>query len=626
LSLLAELKRRNVIRVGAAYLVSSWLLIEMADIMFPAFGFPPDAMKWLIGALGLGLIPMLVFSWVYELTSQGIVKDQGPGHENPENARTGRRLDQVTIIMILLALGVVATERFVLPQRIAPPPEIVEVPSGVVEQRQVVVEVPALPIPDGPSVAVLPFTNMSPDPENAYFADGISEEILNVLADIDGLKVASRTSAFSFRDSDTPIPEIARQLGVAHVLEGSVRKAGMRVRITAQLIDAHTDAHLWSETYDRDLTDIFAVQEEIANAISSALSETMGMQARGIAVAAPTQDLQAYELFLQGRTLFYQRGSALLLAREHLTQATERDPEFAEAWATLAAVYVVAPSYLAEYEETESNRLARGAAQRAIELGASLGLPHAVLGLAALDESDAIGARRHLEAALQRTPDDAMANMWMGIVYMTVGDTEAGLRYFQHSLESDPLIGITNAWVAGAMLRLGRIEEASRYAQRSIDLQFPVGYLTLASIAFGRGDREEAARLTRQFLDQNRWNLEPGQEESYNRRAEAIAAAVRDPSLYDPELDYLDLAWMSGQAEAGLRVAYREGWDSVEAGSVWNPGARVLLEHPAFFEIATSEGYVAYWETYGYPDGCERVAGPEVEHLACSARFGGPPG
>jgi TolB-like protein len=607
-----------VVRVAAAYLVSSWLLIEMADIMFPAFGFPPNAMKWMIGALGLGLIPMLLFSWVYELTPEGLVRDGGPDRENPENRKTGRRLDQVTIMMILLALGVVAIERFVLPQRVLPDPVVVEVPSG--EVRQVVVQVPAMPIPDGPSIAVLAFDNMSPDPENAYFAEGISEEILNILAGIEGLKVASRTSAFNFKDSDTSIPDIARQLGVAHVLEGSVRRAGMRVRITAQLIDASNDQHLWSDSFDRELDDIFAVQEEIANAISAALGEALGLQVGSVSVRAPTENLEAYELYLRGRQLFYQRGGSLRPALEHLRNATDRDPEFAEAWATLAAAYAVAPSYLAEYEEAESNRMAEESAYRAIELDGSMGLPHAVLGLSSLDEGDVIEARHHFEAALERTPDDAMTNMWMGLAFVSVGDPRAALPYIQRSLETDPLIGITNAWMAGVMHALGRLDEARFHAQRSIDLQFPVGYSFLSTDAYLSGDRESAARYQRQFLDWNRWNVAPSEEASYNRRAEALAAAIIDPSLFDPELSDLRVAWMAGQPGAGLRVAHRDGWGSAEAGTVWTPGAEDLAEDPYYLVIAEERGYIAYWERYGYPEGCERVTGPEGGHLDCSAR------
>jgi adenylate cyclase len=200
------------------------------------------------------------------------------------------------------------------------------------------------PAPEA-SVAVLPFVNMSTDAENGFFADGISEELLNVLARVNGLKVASRTSAFSFKGKDTAIPEIARQLGVQHVLEGSVRKQGQRVRITAQLIKAGDDTHLWSESYDRDLNDIFKVQEEIAQAITRQLESILGK--RRIEVAASTDNLEAYQNFLRGRARFHRR-EELLKAIEDLAAATRLDPDFGEAWVYLAATWWVAPGYHTE--------------------------------------------------------------------------------------------------------------------------------------------------------------------------------------------------------------------------------------------------------------------------------------
>jgi TolB-like protein/Tfp pilus assembly protein PilF len=615
-TLLSELKRRNVIRVGAAYFVSSWLLIELADIMFEAFGFPPAAMKWLIGALGLGILPMLIFSWVYELTPEGLVKDAGPGHENPENRRTGRRLDQVTIAMILFALVVVAIERFVVPQRVLPPPEVVEVPSGVVETRQLVVNVPALPIPEGPSIAVLPFTNMSPDPDNAYFADGISEEILNVLADVDGLKVASRTSAFNFRDTDTSIPDIARQLGVAHVLEGSVRKAGMRVRITAQLIDAETDQHLWSDTYDRDLTDIFAVQEEIAQAITAALGDALGLTTIDqIQVAAPTQDLAAYELFLQGRTLFYQRGLALRTAREQLEAAVERDPDFAEAWAMLAATYAVMGGYVPDLDQAELNPMATAAAERAIALDDALGLPHAVLGLVAQDQPDMSSARQQFGAALTRDPDNAMIRLWAGINLLSVGHLSEALEQLRIAQNTDPLIGVSNFWLGVVLNALGRSEEGMDFLVRSRELDFTVADIGIAIALASAGDREAAAEHLTRFL-----SYDPTRDPSEIEQDAARVAAVRDPGLVDPERDALVFAVLGGRvAEAIAAVDGSDGgWSAVATTSMWYPAMRPAREHPDFFSAMGANGYVAYWEAFGYPDGCTRTEGPDGDHLACA--------
>jgi len=272
LSFFDELKRRNVFRVGIAYLIGGWLVIQVADIVLENIGAPAWVMKAILLLTVLGFLVALFFAWAFEATPEGIKRESEIDRSQSITRVTGRKLDRSIIVMLVIALAYFVWE------------------SRVSDRAPVSVSTDA-------SVAVLAFENMSPDPENAFFAEGISEEILNVLAAVDGLRVASRTSAFSFADSDTPIPEIASQLDVAHVLEGSVRKQGMRVRITAQLIDASNDAHLWSDTYDRDLDDIFAVQEEIAVAISAALMGALGMDQ--ITVAAPTDDIAAYELFLR---------------------------------------------------------------------------------------------------------------------------------------------------------------------------------------------------------------------------------------------------------------------------------------------------------------------------------------
>ncbi len=253
MSFFEELRRRNVFRVGIAYLIGAWLIIQVADVVLENIGAPDWVIKAIFLVVALGFLVALFFSWAFEVTPEGIKPESEVDRTASITTVTGRKLNKAITVMLFLALGY-----FIWESRLA--------------------DRSPTPVTTEASVAVLAFKNMSPDPENAFFAEGISEEILNVLAAIDGLRVASRTSAFSFADSDTPIPDIASQLGVATILEGSVRKQGTRVRITAQLIDAGNDAHLWSEVYDRDLDDIFAVQEEIAVAISDALMGALGIQ------------------------------------------------------------------------------------------------------------------------------------------------------------------------------------------------------------------------------------------------------------------------------------------------------------------------------------------------------------
>ena len=265
-SVWGELKRRNVVRVAIAYVIIAWLILQVGDTLAPALYLDEWVNTVLAFFLILGFPIALFFAWAFEITPQGVKKEKDVDRSQSITHITGRKFDYLIIAALALALGYFAFDKFVLDA--SRDAELVRTTTEALTEQ--VAESGDAETSDK-SIAVLAFDNLSPDADNAYFAEGISEEILNVLAGIDGLTVTSRTSAFSFRGGDTPIPEIARQLGVAHVLEGSVRKQGTRVRITAQLIDAATDTHVWSDSYDRELSDIFVVQEEIAQSITTAM-------------------------------------------------------------------------------------------------------------------------------------------------------------------------------------------------------------------------------------------------------------------------------------------------------------------------------------------------------------------
>ena len=318
MSLYAELKRRNVFRVAAAYLVLGWLFLQISSVVLQFVGAPDWVGKAIIALLVIGFVPSLAVAWVFEVGPAGVQRDDGTQHG--ASGHRGRRLDILTLIGVVVVALIAFAEQLRVPEK--PGPASTSAPAASIPVDATASKVDTAPASTAPlppfdppraSIAVLPFANMSPDPENEYFADGISEELLDVLSDVDGLKVASRTSSFAFKGKDVDIGEVARTLGVAHVLEGSVRKQGRRVRITAQLIDTGSDQHLWSETYDRELDDIFAVQEEIARSIAGALSGPMGLAvgASKVEVAQATGDLQAYEAYLRGRQLFHQRGAGL---------------------------------------------------------------------------------------------------------------------------------------------------------------------------------------------------------------------------------------------------------------------------------------------------------------------------
>ena len=303
----SELKRRNVVKVGVAYAVVGWILVEVSSVVLPGFGAPDWVFKVTMYLVFLGFPLAVIFAWAFEMTPEGLKLEKDIDRDQSITKRTGRKLDFAIIGLLVVALGVSLKLHF----------------TGEAMTDAV--------SPDSASsdksIAVLPFVNMSDDPANEYFSDGIAEELLNVLVRVKGLEVASRTSSFRFKESELSIPEIADELNVDHVLEGSVRKAGNQVRITAQLIDVKTDRHLWSDSYDRELKDVFAIQEEISNSIVAALKVALGAEDQGaIAEAAkPTDNLEAYQLYLQGRYNWQRRGTGpLRKSIEQLERAVAR--------------------------------------------------------------------------------------------------------------------------------------------------------------------------------------------------------------------------------------------------------------------------------------------------------------
>ena len=305
MSFITELKRRNVIRVGLLYVVASWLIIQIADTGVSLLGLPLSAGRLVFLLLALGFPLVLLFSWVYELTPDGLKKESELDRGRSTSTTTTRRLDAAVIVLLLLALGGLIADRLV--------PDVSQPPSAVVPAR---------------SIAVLPFTSISADEENEFFSEGLSEELLNLLARIPELRVAARTSAFSFRGTDADIEEIATKLNVAHVLEGSVRKSGSAIRITAQLINASNGYQLWSSSWDRNLTDVFAIQDEIAAAVVDALKVTILDEIPTVRVTDP----EAYSLYLQSKP-HADRSSkeGFEEATNLLLQALAIDPEFTAA-------------------------------------------------------------------------------------------------------------------------------------------------------------------------------------------------------------------------------------------------------------------------------------------------------
>src|SRR6266702_1306589 len=312
-----ELKRRNVYKVAIAYAIVAWLLLQAASILFPTFEAPPWTMKVFVAVVALGFPIALVLAWAFELTPEGIKRAEDVDLSKSITRKTGRKLDFFIIAVLLFVIAILLFQRL--------RPNVSPAVSSTLEK----------------SIAVLPFDNLSRDPDNAYFSDGIQDEILTKLAAIGELKVISRKSTAKYKSTPEDLKTVAHELGVASVLEGSVQKAGDRVRVNVQLLDARIDTHLWAKSYDRDLKDVFAVESEVAQEIADTLRAKLSPSQSDALATVPTRDTEAYDLFLKGEYEERQAESALSAeifdrAQTFYRQALARDPNFALAYARIA--------------------------------------------------------------------------------------------------------------------------------------------------------------------------------------------------------------------------------------------------------------------------------------------------
>jgi TolB-like protein len=468
--LFGELKRRNVIRVGLAYVVAAWLLLQVADVVLNNIEAPEWVFQTILLVVALGFPLGLIFAWAYELTPEGIKKEKDVDRSESITHVTGRKLDFVIIGILVIALGYFAYDKFVAETT-------ADQPTVASDYEVTGTEIPEM------SIAVLPFVNMSSDPEQEYFSDGISEELLNMLTQFPGLRVAARTSSFQFKGQNQDIGKIADTLNVAHVLEGSVRKAGTRLRITAQLIKADNGYHLWSDTYDRELDDVFAVQDEIANAISEALKIKLALDtANGTAQPETIKaaNTEAYEAFLRGRRLIHERGRAALEeAVRHLEQSLRLDNNFAPAHAQLAiatTLLLESPQTYGDLSLEQVKRVAVPHLDRALELEPNLAEGFAGRALLALDTADLSLAIEYARKALDVNPSYVDAMNWLYLALGDLGRYEEQLEVMDRILETDPLTRVGRANYIGTLGGQGRPDEGHRIADELVEQNPWAGY------------------------------------------------------------------------------------------------------------------------------------------------------
>lgn len=417
MSFIEELKRRNVIRVAIAYGAIAWLLLQVADVVLPTFGSPEWVMQAFTFLLILGLPVALVLAWAFELTPEGVKREEDVDRSASISGLTGRKLDFVIIAVLVLAVSVLVLDRYTGPSE-----------SGS-------------PQPVNKSIAVLPFVNMSDDANNEYFSDGISEEILNALAKVGDLKVAGRTSSFAFKNRNEDLRTIGEALAVSHILEGSVRKSGIQVRVTAQLVKADDGYQLWSQTYDRELTDIFAIQDEIAAEILIQLKAQLLDEERQV-LASQRTDPEVYELYLLAKQRLYGRTlQSIESAVDILDQAIAIDPDYAPAYAQRGiATMLLSDNSYGNIPQAEAFLQGRRDVEAALEISPQLAEAWAGLGLYHVNQpmqhEEAIEA---LVKALSINPNLIDASNWLQMALNASGDSRAALQLLERMTQRDPL-------------------------------------------------------------------------------------------------------------------------------------------------------------------------------------------
>jgi TolB-like protein len=588
MSVYGELKRRNVFRVGIAYAITAWLLLQIIDVVAPMLDIPDWVPKSILLLLGVGFPIALLFAWAFELTPEGLKFERDVDRSQSVTHSTGRKLNFITIAILSIALVLFALDKFVW-----------NAPSVAEDTRR--------------SIAVLPFANMSADPDQLFFSDGISEEILNSLVRIPDISVASRTSSFNYRGADLNMPRIADELGVFFILEGSVRKANNELRITAQLIDAAADRHLWSETYDRELKDIFEIQSEIANRIVQSIQSELGIQVRTeIAPKTLTENMSAYELYLKGYATFTQRAVPQNVQDSiaYLEQAVELDPNFAVAWQYLAAAYAVVPYYTFRHEDLETY-LTRSdrAAKRALELDPELTFPHAILGsnMTARPPYDVIGGMREYDLALEKNPQDTTTLNWRGINLGMAGYFEEAQETLQKCVDIDPQYVNCLTQLRDVEFVLGGTEQIGdtlleRYVSSptSMDVEY----------FLDRGNRIAALFAAA--------HIEGLKGSPFAHWINALEQPDEDHSAAWAE--YRDWAQAAGvdldeypELLTAFRIYDRISLNNVAGYWFWSPRHAHFRASPEFKKMMKKFGYYDLWKARGFPRFCRPVGNDEFE-------------
>ena len=516
MGLISEFRRRNVLRMAVLYAIAAWLIMQVAEVIMDLANLPDWIGPTILGLLAVGFPIALIFSWFYELTPEGISLEKDVDRAESITHVTGRRLDFIVISLLCAAVILFAYDKWWMQG----PPE--------------------------KSIAVLPFENMSGDPGQEYFSDGLAEELLTLLARIPELRVTSRSSAFFYKGKKFKIADVGRELNVGHILEGSVRRSGDTVRITAQLIDVTTDAHLWSQTWDRTFDDVFVIQDEIAQAVVDALKiSLLGDTPRALETTP-----EAYALYLQSRSLAAQRtADSLLRAEALMKRALEIDNEYAPAWVQLANIYTVGAD-IGSWHPNEGFPKARAAAMEALRLDANNAAAHATLSSIARGyDYDLETARAEQQLASSLAPGNSDIQASASRLAVLTGDYDEAIRLGEEAALGDPLNLQTKLMLGFGYFYAGRIDEAMSVFREIIALN-PLA--ADANIRLGQ------ALLISGDYDAALEEMNKGVRDGHRRAGRALVfQAMGDSERAAVELDELIALGYTWTYEIAMVHAYR---------------------------------------------------------------------
>ena len=608
MSFIHELRRRNVIRVAVVYLVSAWLLLNITDVLSSLLPVPDWTGSLVVLLLALGLVPVLIFAWVYELTPDGLQREKDVDRAQSVTVATGKRINAVIVVLLVLAIASVVADRLI-PESVP----VTESPAQVGNSTDSEIVAEDAATIDEASIAVLPFTDLSPEQDQRYLTDGIPDELLNALARVEGLQVKSRTTSFAYRNRNLTVLQLGQELEVRYLLEGSVRKDGDRIRITVKFIEAATDRPLWApEPYDRHLEDIFAIQSEIASAVVDALVDELGLaeSVKAVNIVPATRNLDAYELYLRAMEMFQRRenlpGSVALLE-----QAITLDPGFARAWEGIAAVQAIM-NYWIFNDGIEHLPLAKTAASRAVELDPDLSMPYAVLGFVAnWWDQEPIRAMEYYHQAIQRNPKNTTAWAWRAIARATLGFFDEALSDLARCQVIDPAYLVCKQQAALAYLFKGQEEKALQLFEETLYEGFHWNDYMYVATYVRRGQPLLALLLA--------------DEQTGNTRA-PIADWIT--AVQEPDADHqAGLARFQAWADASGRSigqrpsillafgAYGQlaGLRSTALSIAWLPEAANYRQSVQFDAVIRASGTLAYWQARGFPPQCRPIGDDDFE-------------